>query len=520
RLGAGGAPQPHVRAGRRAGAAGRRRDGRARHGGGRPAGRARAGSLRRHLRRGARRAGREGAHADRLPRRRLRRARLDRHRRGAVRRPGVRRGRLRHARQAEDERALPGAGRHLPARAARRPGHRRGARGPRPGRAGGGGRLVADLGGDRLGRAAGVGRRGRSGARGGGRRRARRGEARRRGGGRPGRARGRRRSWRRRRAAAAGATAARSGGRRRCQAARHRRRASRASAGPGGRAARAVTRGRRRRRASRSRWSWIARRSMRWRGREAGSTRWSRRPGWRRSARSWPPRGRRCVAAVVRVALGGVAGAGGRFAALVTPAGLASIRKVVAAEVAAVRRADPRAGVGVRGNAHRLFDTGWLERGRLELVAVVPRLDRIPFSVDRWGELHSHYRLACAAEVSGEAVSARLPMPVAVILSGEPAGAGQERCRAAVAAWMAPPGLAGAELGAWLAAGPLGGALVAARVAEVRINLQIVRWPSAVRPDLGGHAEYLMRSFWPGRGGALVPRWLENTPDARRIARD
>ncbi|HLU67574.1 MAG TPA: hypothetical protein VKZ63_14930, partial [Kofleriaceae bacterium] len=141
-------------------------------------------------------------------------------------------------------------------------------------------------------------------------------------------------------------------------------------------------------------------------------------------------------------------------------------------------------------------------------------------SGDRCGELHLLYRLAYTAEVSGEAVSSRLPMTVAVILSGEPAAAGQERCRAAAAAWMAPPGLAGAELGAWLAAGPLGGALVAARVAEVRINLQIVRWPSAVRPDLGGHAEYLMRSFWPGRGGALVPRWLENTPDARRIARD
>jgi hypothetical protein len=49
--------------------------------------------------------------------------------------------------------------------------------------------------------------------------------------------------------------------------------------------------------------------------------------------------------------------------------------------------------------------------------------------------------------------------------------------------------------------------------ARVVVNLQLVRWPSTVRPDLGGHAEYLLRSFRPNAEGALAPDPLENTID-------
>jgi hypothetical protein len=48
----------------------------------------------------------------------------------------------------------------------------------------------------------------------------------------------------------------------------------------------------------------------------------------------------------------------------------------------------------------------------------------------------------------------------------------------------------------------------------VVVNLQLVRWPATIRPDLGGHAEYLLRSFRPDTDGALRPEPLENTIDA------
>ena len=222
-------------------------------------------------------------------------------------------------------------------------------------------------------------------------------------------------------------------------------------------------------------------------------------------------------------ALAEVAAAGGALEALVSDEGRAVIRRVIEEDVRAARRADPKAGVGIRGNPHRLFDVRWLERGRFELVGVAPRLDRIPMTGSRCGDLRLVYRLAYTAEVSGEAVSSRLPMTLAVVLQGRPAdGAGADRCRSAAARWMAPPDLAGAALGRWLLGpgGPLEGQLAAERVTLVHLNAQLVRWPSAVRPDLGGHAEYVMRSLRPGPDRHLEPSWTEEMPDPARIRRD
>jgi hypothetical protein len=53
------------------------------------------------------------------------------------------------------------------------------------------------------------------------------------------------------------------------------------------------------------------------------------------------------------------------------------------------------------------------------------------------------------------------------------------------------------------------------------INAQLVRWPSTIRPDLGGHAEYLLRSFaLDQRGERYLPQPLENTPDFVRLKGD
>jgi hypothetical protein len=217
-------------------------------------------------------------------------------------------------------------------------------------------------------------------------------------------------------------------------------------------------------------------------------------------------------------ALEGVANAGGELGRLVPDRDLRVIGKALRSDVAAVKKTDPSAGVGIRGNSHRLFDVGWLDRGQFELVGVAYRIDRVPFTPGRCGDVRLVFRLAYSAEMGGERVSSRLPMTLAVVLEGPPAQGGG--CAAAAAAWMAPPDLAGAALGEWLVAGPLAGAIVPGRVIRVETNTQIVRWPSAVRPDLGGHAEYAMRVFRPTAGGGLAVSDLENTPDVARLSRD
>jgi hypothetical protein len=73
---------------------------------------------------------------------------------------------------------------------------------------------------------------------------------------------------------------------------------------------------------------------------------------------------------------------------------------------------------------------------------------------------------------------------------------------------------------AWLVseAGPLSPALTrVSPSARVVVNVQLVRWPSTIRPDLGGHAEYLLRSFRADSQGVLRSERLENTPDPARL---
>jgi hypothetical protein len=189
-----------------------------------------------------------------------------------------------------------------------------------------------------------------------------------------------------------------------------------------------------------------------------------------------------------------------------------------------VKRRDPAAGVDVARFSHRLFDARWLDSrdARFELIGVANRFDRSELSGGSCGETRLVYRLAYATRVSGTPVSSRLPMTLGVELV-TPRGA--EGCDGALRRWQPPRALAGDELVAFLTApgGPLSpDVLRAARSGPQRlvVNVQRVRWPSAVRPDLGGHAEYLMLAFRPGPDGTLERAPLENTPDVERIQRD
>ena len=199
--------------------------------------------------------------------------------------------------------------------------------------------------------------------------------------------------------------------------------------------------------------------------------------------------------------------------------------QVIAGDVDQLAARDPQAGVGIRGHAHRLFDVRWLRARslRFELVAVASRMDRHFFNPAACGEVRLVYRLSYRQREREVELVSRLPMTFAVELRADPVGQ-PGACASAARRWLLPRGLSGRALGSALVAdsGPLSAPQVSrARIVQLVSNVQTVRWPSAVRPALGGHAEYVLRAFaWDAARGAYRPRKLENTPDVPRIARD
>ncbi len=163
-------------------------------------------------------------------------------------------------------------------------------------------------------------------------------------------------------------------------------------------------------------------------------------------------------------------------------------------DLAALTQGDPQAGVSVRGHAHRTFDMRWLRANdaRFRLIAIANRMDRRALDRTGCGETRLIYRLMYG--------SSRLPFTIALELRSEGDCAEQAR------RWLKP-------------AEEIDLQPERAQLVQLAMNVQAVRWPSAVRPDLGGHAEYLMRGFrWDG--ARYRPRPLENTPDVARLMRD
>jgi hypothetical protein len=201
-----------------------------------------------------------------------------------------------------------------------------------------------------------------------------------------------------------------------------------------------------------------------------------------------------------------------------------TLRDAVAADLAADRRTDPQAGVGMRF-AHRQFDVRWLDSDKLRfvLVGVVNRLDRKVFAPEHCGEVRFVYRLAYTTTTPAGVVESRLPMTLNVV-SFMPA-ATPPSCTDVARAWLRPgPARDPAAQVAWLTGsdGPLSPAQRSAFVPKsVELNFQSVRWPSTVRPSMAGHAEYVQRVFHPVAGEPyFVPAALENTVDVRRLTKD
>jgi hypothetical protein len=172
------------------------------------------------------------------------------------------------------------------------------------------------------------------------------------------------------------------------------------------------------------------------------------------------------------------------------------ISRTVDFDLRMLRAQDPKSGVGVEF-PHRQFDPKWLQspEARFELVAVVNRLDRK--HVGGCGELRLIYRLAYTATQS----ESRLPMTMNVVFPQLDDG---EHCSRVAQRWLsAKSGTADALL-----EGPLAGL---PRIGQIEINFQAVRWPSNERPEMGGHAEYILRVFKVTDAGVEATP-LENTP--------
>lgn len=202
------------------------------------------------------------------------------------------------------------------------------------------------------------------------------------------------------------------------------------------------------------------------------------------------------------------------------PGPLEAIERSLAARLASDRAEDPKhTGVGLR-YVHRQFDLKWLSSPdtRFELIGVVNRMDRQVFAPESFGETRLIYRLAYSRKQQGMTVDSRLPMTINVVYWQR----GAEDRRAMQARWQADPQLSGAELAAWLRAD--GHALAPAQLDQallksVEIDVQTERWPSTIRPDMAGHAEYLLQVFRrEGDQWKLTP--LENTPNVALLERD
>ncbi len=197
--------------------------------------------------------------------------------------------------------------------------------------------------------------------------------------------------------------------------------------------------------------------------------------------------------------------------------GYASIVAVLSRDLDELARKDGAAGVGMK-YAHRVFDKRWLTSAKFgyELAAVVHRVDRRVFAPGTCGELRFVYRLGYRSEIGGQPVSSRVPMTVNVVR-----WINEEGCARWLAA-MTKAGIGEGEGAAdrWMASdAPLGPDVFAmTSLASVEVNLQSVRWPSTVRPNMAGHAEYLLRVFRRATSGRFEPALLENTPDVERLA--
>lgn len=203
----------------------------------------------------------------------------------------------------------------------------------------------------------------------------------------------------------------------------------------------------------------------------------------------------------------------------------ASIAADIEADLAQLRVDAPGLKTEVANGVTRMMDRGWLRAAysSFELVGVVNRADRLAkASPNECGEVRFLYRLAYRKGTSADArVSySRLPFFINMVFTVPRKNAGSvAECSLAAKKWTTPKGFATAdEYAKWLESDLL--KVDALRFKQAEIDGQVVRVPSEVKTDMGGHAEYFLRVYRDAGSGKLAPAPLENTPDVDLLSRD
>ncbi len=190
-----------------------------------------------------------------------------------------------------------------------------------------------------------------------------------------------------------------------------------------------------------------------------------------------------------------------------------SFANVINADLDKIKSGDKYLSVTM-SKKHRLFDKRWWssKRSFYELVGLVTRLDRAPFSNDpryKCGEVRLLYRMAYNKTHMKENIYSRLPVTINMVFWLVDKDGSSNNCTEIAKSWRGSP-LEVVKNNMFL--------FKMKNLKSLEVNLQAVRWPSTVRGDFGGYAEYLLRVFsYDQSKKVFTPALMENMVDVAKV---
>lgn len=163
-------------------------------------------------------------------------------------------------------------------------------------------------------------------------------------------------------------------------------------------------------------------------------------------------------------------------------------------------------------SAHRLFNPDWFksEMTRFDLVGVINRIDRQFLTPKGCGETRLIYRLSYSQK--NPSTYSRLPLTMMMIFQPP------IDCASWVTLWASTNEIIDSGNIARLSV-VLRPFFQSQNLSSIEFNLQSERWPSTIKPDTSGYAEYDMWAFVYNKArNSFEAGPLENTPDMRLLA--
>ncbi len=159
---------------------------------------------------------------------------------------------------------------------------------------------------------------------------------------------------------------------------------------------------------------------------------------------------------------------------------------------------------------HRLFNKNWFKskHANYDLVGIINRLDRADFYPSGCGETRFIYRLSYF--VIQTKTRSRMPLTFNLVYTNSK---NDKKCQSLIAGWNKIKNLNGEKLIKFLISKKSPIHLSKLDLKTVELNMQVVRWPSSIRPDMGGYAEYFLRVFKKKTEDHFILDHLENTPN-------